>query len=188
MTYIKGQSGNSKGKLPIDISGKRFGLLTVREYVGASKWLCDCDCGNEVSVDSRKLKSGNTKSCKCLRNTLLAKERTLGKGYANMKELYRTYQKSAKKRGYSFDIPIEDFENITSSNCYYCGVEPAQVKNHRECFGEYTYNGIDRVNNKKGYSVTNIVPCCKTCNSAKGVLTVEEFNEWIGRVYANTYC
>jgi hypothetical protein len=33
------------------------------------------------------------------------------------------------------------------------------------------YNGIDRVDNEKGYLVENCVPCCFTCNSLKKSVT-----------------
>lgn len=53
-----------------DLVGKRFGFLTAIECVGKTKsgslkWLCKCDCGNEVIVRSGALGSGNTKSCGC---------------------------------------------------------------------------------------------------------------------------
>lgn len=50
----------------IDITGKQFGRLTVIKYNGDSEWLCQCDCGNKVSVKTYNLNSGNTKSCGCL--------------------------------------------------------------------------------------------------------------------------
>lgn len=54
--------------------GKRFGRLVVLsyagdEYVGSdnnSRWICQCDCGNQTIVGSTKLKSGHTASCGCL--------------------------------------------------------------------------------------------------------------------------
>lgn len=51
----------------IDISGCRFGRLTAvdRSKTPYSPWRCQCDCGNEVVVDIRALRSGNTKSCGC---------------------------------------------------------------------------------------------------------------------------
>lgn len=54
----------------IDISGMRFGRLTVMEFVGQSKdkravWKCICDCGKTVNVIGKSLRSGNTKSCGC---------------------------------------------------------------------------------------------------------------------------
>lgn len=56
----------------IDLSGQRFGKLTVIKDSGKRvnhkvMWLCQCDCGNQIEVSGDNLKSGNTKSCGCLR-------------------------------------------------------------------------------------------------------------------------
>lgn len=55
-----------------DLIGKRFGKLTVMERNGINNqrralWKCACSCGNEVTVSTSNLKSGNTKSCGCLK-------------------------------------------------------------------------------------------------------------------------
>lgn len=56
----------------IDLTGKRFGKLTVLErapkqhYKGVH-WICQCECGNTAIVSSSDLKSGSTNSCGCLR-------------------------------------------------------------------------------------------------------------------------
>ena len=50
----------------IDLTGQKFGMLTVLEYVARSRWKCLCDCGNETIVDSRSFTHGKTKSCGCL--------------------------------------------------------------------------------------------------------------------------
>lgn len=63
-----------KAKKPYqDLTGKRFGRLTVLSLIesesGAkipTKWLCRCDCGNELEVRACNLKSGNSSSCGCL--------------------------------------------------------------------------------------------------------------------------
>ena len=54
-----------------DLTGQKFGRLTVIERVGISKnrstmWRCKCDCGSFCVVSIRDLKSGNTRSCGCL--------------------------------------------------------------------------------------------------------------------------
>jgi hypothetical protein len=54
-----------------DITGQRFGLLTVKEFTGigehgGSYWLCKCDCGGTIITSSHSLIGGNTKSCGCL--------------------------------------------------------------------------------------------------------------------------
>lgn len=58
-----------------DLTGKRFGLLVPRcvdeEKTGNGKvfWICDCDCGNIVSIQSISLtRERGTKSCGCLKH------------------------------------------------------------------------------------------------------------------------
>lgn len=48
-----------------DLSGQKFGKLTVLEYAGDRTYKCLCDCGNETIVRQTSLKSGNTRSCGC---------------------------------------------------------------------------------------------------------------------------
>lgn len=57
------------GKM-IDLMNQRFGKLLVVENAGKLDgrryfWKCKCDCGNVVTVEGSKLRSGNTKSCGC---------------------------------------------------------------------------------------------------------------------------
>jgi hypothetical protein len=55
----------------IDISGQRFGRLTVLGYAESRNyrafWNCLCDCGMELIVEGKKLRSGHTQSCDCLK-------------------------------------------------------------------------------------------------------------------------
>lgn len=53
----------------IDLTGKRFGKMTVKSYVGEKKWLCICDCGRETTVFGDNLRKGHTTSCGCARGT-----------------------------------------------------------------------------------------------------------------------
>jgi len=54
----------------IDLTGKKFGRLTVIERVnnrhGKKRWRCRCGCGNELVVIQDSLGSGRTRSCGCL--------------------------------------------------------------------------------------------------------------------------
>lgn len=56
----------------VDLSGRVFGRLTVIQLAPATpckrtKWICRCSCGKETAVHAYCLKSGDTKSCGCLR-------------------------------------------------------------------------------------------------------------------------
>lgn len=58
----------------IDETGNKYGKLTVLEFAGWSNkhgsiWRCQCDCGNITEVEGTNLKTGNTKSCGCLRRS-----------------------------------------------------------------------------------------------------------------------
>lgn len=53
-----------------DLTGKRFGRLTVVRQVGktklgALKYLCKCDCGKGKIINASNLRSGRTTSCGC---------------------------------------------------------------------------------------------------------------------------
>lgn len=55
-----------------DLSGQKFGRLTVLEPTNERKkscvvWLCKCECGNICKADTAALTSGQRKSCGCLR-------------------------------------------------------------------------------------------------------------------------
>ena len=54
----------------LDLTGKKFGRITVIQYAGKSKcnhiqWKCKCDCGKEIIVTTGHLRSGHTQSCGC---------------------------------------------------------------------------------------------------------------------------
>lgn len=55
----------------IDLTGQRFGSLTVIERVGTRNrqtlWRCKCDCGRETLSLSNSLRDGKSKSCGCSR-------------------------------------------------------------------------------------------------------------------------
>lgn len=53
-----------------DLTGKKYSRLTVVGLVPNHKalWLCKCDCGNEITVNTSLLESGHNKSCGCLNN------------------------------------------------------------------------------------------------------------------------
>lgn len=59
----------SHSRKKVDLTGQQYGKLTVlapAENVGGkTAWLCRCECGTEVVVKTRHLRSGHTKSCGC---------------------------------------------------------------------------------------------------------------------------
>jgi hypothetical protein len=57
-------------KLPIDLTGRRFGRLTVISILGIIKqqahWNCRCDCGGSCMPATTSLTRGHSQSCGCL--------------------------------------------------------------------------------------------------------------------------
>lgn len=54
-----------------DLTGDRYGrLLVIRQAESENNkrtWLCKCDCGNEITLKGVYLKTGDTRSCGCLK-------------------------------------------------------------------------------------------------------------------------
>ena len=167
-----------------NLVGKNFGQLIVieRDYEHtlnmAQKrgyWKCLCSCCNKIIITSTtSLISGNKISCKT---------NHLEKGESGFNFLFRNYKYNAKNRGLEFLLTKDEFRKLTKTNCFYCGNIPNYI--HRKEKDEYIYNGIDRVDNFKGYTKENSVACCGTCNMAKRKMSVIEFSEWIEKVYNN---
>lgn len=187
------------GKKKLDFTGRRYGILTVleetSEYAAFKKpsrlWRCMCDCGNEC------LKAvacfSTMKSCgECItpkrRNALDAlRGPRMMPGEPAFNAYHHQYERSAKKRSIAFDLSREQFRSlVTAACCTYCGSttkRPVYSHKKREAFHVF---GIDRVDNSKGYTVENSVPCCKVCNRAKDIMTRDEFLTWVKAVAAHS--
>lgn len=182
--------------------GKKFNkLLIIAEHHraktgktgGYHRWYtCLCDCGNTCVVIDSHIKSGATKSCGCFKKVRMSEGGRMNLKYddteAFIRKHYSTTKHSAKKRGILFEIPFEDFRKIVIGNCSYCGQTPNQLKKE---YSRKSYktpillNGVDRVDNNKGYTTDNCVTACFVCNYAKLDMTLEEFKSWINKVYFN---
>ncbi len=167
-----------------DLTGQKYHMLTVLEYSHTKVhryWKVKCECGNIKTVSSNNLKRGRTKSCGCLIITQ-GRPRVPDYNY-HLNSLYSKYHwESAESRKLIFDLTLKQFEQLTSDNCFYCGISPYRQHKSKAHAGFYLYNGIDRVNNTIGYILENCVSCCLTCNRAKHAQTQEEFSQWLKRL------
>ena len=57
----------------IDLTGQKFGRLTVIERHDKKRWKCQCDCGNITYSDGYQLRKGITKSCGCYQKEAASK-------------------------------------------------------------------------------------------------------------------
>lgn len=165
--------------------GEKYARLTVVKYDPARKsWLCQCDCGNTSFSRPSILKNGSHKSCGCLRDEETAARLLKPDFLSYKKRIYKQYKDNAKARVYVFELSLEEVSTLISKDCFYCGASPTTP-----IFAPKLYkltdvsalkaNGIDRVDNSKGYELGNCVPCCKTCNAAKSDKSYDEWIAWI---------
>lgn len=174
-------TNNSSPKSTVDMIGLKFGYLTVIERAprpihvntGGAYWFCRCVCKKRHVVKGCSLRSGLVKSCGCTKNWGID---------AAFNKCWNVYRSNAKKRNLIFELTRQRFFQLTQTNCVYCGTKPA-TKTKATCGSIYLYNGIDRSNNKLGYTAENCVSCCHRCNYAKNQMSREEFLNWIKIVF-----
>jgi hypothetical protein len=93
-----------------DLTGCSFGRLTVIEEADRTprgvRWLCRCDCGQNIIVNGVSLSTGNTKSCGCIhRQQLSARNRVHGlarTGPYNIWKHMRQRCRNPKSVGYPY--------------------------------------------------------------------------------------
>ena len=90
-------------------------------------------------------------------------------------------------KGLTSNLTPEEVLSLFKDKCHYCGSYNSNKYIYKQ--PHYThifnYNGIDRINSKKGYIKGNVLSCCKKCNLAKSDLSYDEFLEHIKKIYAN---
>lgn len=169
----------------LNIEGQKFGRLVALHDVGCDKkknrlWECLCECGKFTIVPASRLNTREIKSCGCLQKEITGKRAEEGLnrlpvGESNLNRLIATYKYNAGKRNLEFVLTKEQFKKLVIQNCSYCGVKPHTIADERKSNGKFIYNGIDRVDNTKGYTINNCVTCCRTCNEWKRARSQQEF-------------
>jgi hypothetical protein len=171
-----------------NIENKRFGRLLVLSKFGKNKhnkilWNTICDCGTTKIVIGTSLNNGTTQSCGCLQKEKASQANKKFDSNPALRKLIDSYRNSAKKRGYNFSFSVEESDKLFQRACFYCNRLPHRIFTEHNGKYNYSYNGIDRIDNNKDYTLDNVYTCCKDCNYAKNEMSIQEFSEWIIRVY-----
>jgi hypothetical protein len=187
--YVNMKGASKKvEKIVINI-GERYGSLTaISKSPDGFKngrivryYKCRCDCGEERDFTTSFLMKSKKKNITC--GCYTWNKKPFGEGVLTV--LYGRYRYGAKKRNIKFSITKDLFRGMTKGKCCYCGREPFTHSEQRGQNGGYTYNGIDRVDNDKGYVIGNVVSCCKTCNFSKRSMGFDEFKTWVKAISEN---
>lgn len=140
-----------------DLSGKRFGKLTVlsrTENKGTKTiWNCVCDCGNETKVSASNLKRGTTKSCGCYQ-----KERTSESNYKHGGHNNRVYRIWQRMKSRCYYDKYEHFDRYGGRGITVC----EEWRNDFKAFYDWAMaNGysddltIDRIDVNGNYEPSN---------------------------------
>jgi hypothetical protein len=183
--------------------GTKIGYLEIIDTIYLDKYRgkyrCKCICGKTRDVIYSYLIKNPNISCGCMNfssnnhgNRKYSPEDSSFRAKAN------SYKSLAKNRKIDFLLSVEETINLLKGDCKYCGKKPSNYFNYRKNSSsskktnyssnhpkdyQILYNGIDRVDNKKGYTKENTVTCCTQCNTAKLNFTLDEFKSWIESVY-----
>ena len=109
----------------------------------------------------------------------------LPKGESQFNQVFERYRRQAKQRDIVFSLKKNQFKKLVTSNCFYCNSRPKSIQKNIRANGEFIYNGIDRVNSSKNYTLDNCVSCCFLCNFMKRRLSQKDFYNQIEKIYRN---
>jgi hypothetical protein len=144
----------------IDLTGNRYGRLTVLHYVEKKsfrpRWLCKCDCGNIKETYGFSLKSGDTQSCGCLAIERTKEVNTIH-GDSTNKGIHPLYRVWSNMLSRCSNPKVEFYANYGGRGIVVCK-EWLNYVPFKEWAMSNGYNSgleIDRINNNSNYSPEN---------------------------------
>ena len=183
--------------MKFDMTGFQIGRITVIELAGRDKqkqnlWFyrCSCGSGKVKRATTGGLRAGRYISCGCLAFERMSKLNLKPPGTSSRNRLIENYQRRARRKGLPWEISTQTFFALVVKDCYYCGSAPSSdtriinANGKPDAAWHFLYNGLDRVDSALGYTINNVVPCCRTCNLAKRELPQSEFVGWLNRLVA----
>lgn len=145
----------------IDLTGMRFGRLTVLERQGSNNrgqalWGCVCDCGNEVVVESWSLRGGNTQSCGCLWKERVRE--TIQTHGMSRTSIYHTWESIRKRCG---SKKHKNFKDYGGRGISVCSEWIDDFQSFYDYVSQLPHFGepgreLDRIDNDKNYEPGNV--------------------------------
>lgn len=170
----------------VDITSKTFGGWLVvkriphteREY-STRAWLCRCIiCGVTELPFSRSYIERSYVGC----FACASKARGIKQRLRPYESLFNWMKHMVSKTKHTFTLTYAQFAFVVTEHhmCHYCHT-PLTWAAHNTGANGHSYK-LDRVDNTRGYEISNLVVACWRCNSGKG--NRYSFKEW----YTMTEC
>ena len=163
-----------------DLTGKKFGKLTVKELVGTKNgiryWLCECDCGTSKEIRRDHLTKNITKSCGCGAHPSKSEHKSW-RGYGEIPlDFYSNIKRGAISRCIEFNISIEYLWDIFLKQNRRCALSGKLLYFGRTVKDKKTQTvSVDRINSDIGYIDGNVQWVDKTINIMKNKLNETDF-------------
>ena len=164
-------------KLCCSIKPRVEDILNYIESTKNTKKMCS-ECGETKLINQFRI--DYDRRTLCHRNKCMRCSNTLGKDYrsvrnkfyySNVEGIFDIYRTCAKLKGLEFNDSL--IINLIQSSCGYCGKQVKYGDMDFRIKGEY--NGIDRIDNTKGYIEGNVIACCSMCNYMKKDADISSF-------------
>jgi len=167
--------GQGAGKHARLVSACKACNKTFEAYKGTLRKANSCGC---LKRDSASWKSVGP-------NTMPWQ---LPSGEAAFNNLLHSYRSKALKRGFVFDLTKEEFRELVTGECVYCGDSLGSLsRGLGKTSGDFRFTGVDRAVNEEGYTKENAVSCCSTCNFMKHKLGSSAFLEHVSKIYKHNF-
>ena len=170
---IKARTNNGKF---IDETGNRYGKLVVLgrdEQLSIEKhraqWICQCDCGNIITVSSKCLREDKTKSCGCL---ISIGEENISRILRDNNIIYKSqYQVNIDGIYYRYDFAIFNKENNLIRLIEFDGIQHYNDK--QKHWGHDITKTKERDNIKNNYALQNNIPLARIPYTERDNITLE---------------
>lgn len=120
----------------LKLEGQRFGHLTVLKKLDEREnryvvWLCRCDCGNEIKVNTRHLMRGTVKDCGCIPENSAKRgpvaEDLTGRRFGKLVAVKKLESKNGRTRWECRcdcgNMHISTAHSLKAGKCTSCGME-----------------------------------------------------------------
>lgn len=133
----------------------KYGKLTFVEDAGVNKhqkklWRMLCECGVETVVIASQAKTGNTKSCGCLKK--------MGRPKVHGKRLHPLYSTWCNMKARCYNVNHPQYKDYGGRGIFVCDQWKHDFSRFLLDVGEKPDENftLDRINNEKGYFPSNV--------------------------------